>query len=113
MQLFKNNFGTLMVYASDEKTQDKKLKSIQIATKKTARMLNMNFEFIEFKKKFSKVFVYYGNGTDEPIPLYCDKGKKEKLQDICTTLRKMMFVLSFHPKHSALKRVRDSIITFS
>ena len=102
-----------MVYASNEKTQYKKLKSIQVATKKTASMLNMNFEFIKFKKNYSKIYVYYGNGTDEPIPLYCDKGKKEKLQDICTTLRKMMFVLSFHPKHSALKRVRDSIMTFS
>jgi hypothetical protein len=113
MQLFKNNFGKLMVYASDEETQYKTLESIRMATKKTAHLLNMNFEFIKFKKTYSKIYVYYDNGTDEPIPLYCDKGKKEKLQDICTTLRKMMFVLSFHPKHSGLKRVRDSIMTFS
>ena len=102
-----------MVYASDEETKYKTLESIRVATKKTARLLNMNFEFIKFKKTYSKIYVYYDNGNDEPIPLYCDKGKKEKLQDICTTLRKMMFVLSFHPKHSRLKRVRDSIMTFS
>ncbi len=102
-----------MVYSSYEETQGKKLESIQTATKKTARMLKMNFEFIKFKENYTKIFVYYDNGTDEPIPLYCDKGKKERTQDICTSLRKMMFVLSFHPKHSALKRVRNSIMTLS
>jgi hypothetical protein len=102
-----------MVYSSDEETQAKKLESIQTATKKTAQMLNMNFESIKFKDNYSKIFVYYDNGIDDPIPLYCDKGKKEKTRDICTSLRKMMFVLSFHPKHSALKHVRNSIMTLS
>ncbi len=102
-----------MVYSSNEETQVKKLESIQAATKKIAQMLKMNFEFIKFKESYSKVFVYYDNGTDEPIPLYCDKGRKERTQDICTSLRKMMFVLSFHPKHSTLKHVRNSIMSFS
>lgn len=102
-----------MIYASEEEAREKRLESIQIATKRTAQMLKMNFEFIKFKENYSKIFVYYDNGTDDPIPLYCDKGKKEKTQDICSSLRKMMFVLSFHPKHSALRRVRDSIMTLS
>lgn len=102
-----------MVYSSMEETRVKKLESIQTAAKKTAKMLRMNFESIQFKESYSKVFVYYDNGTDEPIPLYCDKGKKEKPQDICASLRKMMFVLSFHPKHSALRRVRTSIMSLS
>lgn len=102
-----------MVYSSNEEAQNKKLESIKLATKKTARLFNMNYELIKFKESYSKIFVYYDNGTDEPIPLYCDKGKKERIQDICSSLRKMMFVLSFHPKHSALKNVRNSIMTFS
>jgi hypothetical protein len=111
--MFKPNFGKLMVYSSNEETQVKKLESIQTAAKKTAQMLKMNFESIKFKESYSKVFVYYDNGTDEPIPLYCDKGKKERTQDICASLRKMMFVLSFHPKHSTLKHVRTSIMSLS
>ena len=102
-----------MIYASEEEMREKRLESIQIATKKTAQMLKMNFEFIKFKESYSKIFVYYDNGIDDPIPLYCDKGKKEKAQDICSSLRKMMFVLSFHPKHSVLRYVRDSIMTLS
>jgi len=102
-----------MVYSSNEKTQIKKLESIQLATKKTARMLNMDYELIEFKENYSKIFVYYDNGIDEPIPLYCDKGKKERIQDIFTSIRKIMFVLSFHPKHTALKQVRNSIMKLS
>ena len=70
-----------MVYSSNEETQIKKLESIQLATKKTARMLNMDYELIKFKENYSKIFVYYDNGIDDPIPLYCDKGKKEKIQD--------------------------------
>ena len=102
-----------MVYSSYEEAHNKKLESIKLATKKIAILFNMNFESIKFKENCSKIFVYYDNGTDEPIPLYCDKGKIERIQDICTSLRKMMFVLSFHPKHSALKHFRNSIMTLS
>ena len=113
MYLLKNNFGTLMVYASNEESQKRKLESIEIATKKTAQRLKMNFEFIKFKESFSKIYVYYDSGTGDPIPLYCDKGKKENTKDVCCSLRKMMFVLSFHPKHTALKNVRNKIMTLS
>ena len=102
-----------MVCSSNQESKNKKLEAIKLATRKTARLFNMNFESIQIKEDFSKVFVYYDNGTDEPIPLYCDKGKKERIQDICTSLRKMMFVLSFHPKHFALKYVRNSVMTLS
>jgi hypothetical protein len=102
-----------MVYSSNEETQIRKLESIQSATKKTARMLNMDYELIRFKENYSKIFVYYDNGKDDPIPLYCDKGKKEKTHEIVTRIRKMMFVLSFHPKHTPLKNVRNSIMKLS
>ena len=102
-----------MVCSSNKESQNKKLKAINLATRKTARLLNMSFESRQINENFSKVFVYYDNGTDEPIPIYCDKGKKERIQDICTILRKMMFVLSFHPKNFSLKYIRNSIMTLS
>lgn len=102
-----------MVYSSNEQTQIKKLEAIQLATKKTARMLNMDYKLIKFKENYSKIFVYYDNGIDDPIPLYCNKGKKEEPQEIFTSIRKMMFVLSFHPKHTALRNVRSSIMKLS
>lgn len=111
--MFRNNFGKLLVYASNDAVSKKRLKSVQMAAEKTAKLLNLEFEIVRFRKSFSQIYVYYENGDDEPIPLYCDKGKANDLQEICATLRKMVFVLSFHPKHSALKQVRGAIMRLS
>jgi hypothetical protein len=91
----------------------KRLASVRTATEKTAKLLNLEFEMVRFRNSFSQIYVYYENGDDEPIPLYCDKGKAGDLQEICATLRKMVFVLSFHPKHSALKQARSAIMRLS
>jgi hypothetical protein len=111
--LLKNNSGKLLVYASTGFPRKKRLASVRTATEETAKLLNLEFEMVRFRNSFSQIYVYYENGDDEPIPLYCDKGKAGDLQDICATLRKMVFVLSFHPKHSALKQVRDAIMRLS
>jgi hypothetical protein len=90
------------------------LASVRTATEKTAKLLNLEFEMVRFRNSFSQIYVYYECGDGgEPIPLYCDKGKVGDLQDICATLRKMVFVLSFHPKHSALKQARGAIMRLS
>jgi hypothetical protein len=111
--LLKNNSGKLLVYASTGVPRKKRLASVRTATEETAKLLNLEFEMVRFRNSFSQIYVYYENGDDEPIPLYCDKGKAGDLQDICATLRKMVFVLSFHPKHSALKQVRGAIMRLS
>ena len=111
--MFKNNFGKLLVYASTAAPNKKRLQSVRTATEKTAKLLNLEFEMIKFRKSFPQIYVYYENGDDKSIPLYCDKGKAGDLQDICATLRKMVFVLSFHPKHSILKQVRGAIMRLS
>ena len=112
--MFKNNFGKLLVYASTGAPNKKRLQSVRTATEKTAKLLNLEFEMVRFRKSFSQIYVYYECGDGgEPIPLYCDKGKAGDLQEICATLRKMVFVMSFHPKHSALKQVRGAIMRLS
>jgi len=35
------------------------------------------------------------------------------LEEICSALRSMIFVLSFHPKHSALRQMRKEILKLS
>ncbi len=111
--MFKNNFGKLLVYASTGASDRERLQSVRLATEKTAKLLNLEFGMVRFRKSFSQIYVYYENGYDEPIPLYCDKGKVGDLPEICATLRKMVFVLSFHPEHSALKQVRGAIMRLS
>ncbi len=108
--MHKNSFGKLLVYASDDASSKKRLESVCRAAEKTAKLLNLEFETVRFRKGFAQIYVYYENGDDEPIPLYCDKGKAGDLQEICATLRKMVFVLSFHPKYSALEQVRNGIM---
>jgi len=112
--MFKNNSGKLLVYASTDVPGKERLASVQTATEETAKLLNLDFGVVKFRNSASQIYVYYECGDgDEPVPLYCDKGKAGSLQEICTILRKMMFVLSFHPKHSALKQVRSAIMRAS
>jgi len=105
--------GKLLVYASTFKSHEKRLKSVSLAAEKMATVLRLNVEVVTFREKFTPIYVYYKNGDEEPIPIYCDKGGKPNMQKICAVLRNMMFVLSFHPKHSALRRIREDIRRFS
>jgi hypothetical protein len=84
-----------------------------MATKRMAKVFNLNMEIVTFHEEFAPIYVYYKNGDEEPIPLYCNKGEKSGIQEICATLRNMMFVLSFHPKHSSLKQFRKEIMQLS
>jgi hypothetical protein len=112
--MFKNNFGKLLVYASTGNPHRKRLQFVRTATEATAKRLNLDFEFIKFRKSSTPIYVYYESDDDgEPIPLYCDEGKAANLDEICAALRSMMFVLSFHPRHSALKQLRSEIMRLS
>lgn len=99
-----------MVYASNGAPHKKRLQSVKTATEETAKLLNLDFKMVRFKQQAAQIYVYYENGEDEPIPLYCDEGKRYDPENIRANLRRMMFVLSFHPKHSALRRMRSEII---
>jgi hypothetical protein len=86
---------------------------VSVAADKMAKLLKLPMEVVTFGEEFDPIYVYYKSGDGEPIPIYCDKGGKFGMQEIYKVLRKMMFVLSFHPKHSALKRIRKGVMLFS
>lgn len=111
--MFKNDFGKLMVYASNEASPKQRLQSVKTATEEMARKLNMNFEMVKQAKGAAPIYVYYENGDDEPIPLYCDEGKTGDLAEISSKIKNMIFVLSFHPRHAALKQARKTLFVFS
>ena len=109
-----NNFnGKLLVYASSFAFHQKRLESVSKAAEKMAKFLKLNVEIVKFKERFTSIYVYYKKGNEEPIPIYYDKGEEGDIQEICTTLRNMIFMLSFHPKHLALKQIRKEIMQFS
>jgi len=112
--MFKENCGKLMVYASTGVPSRKRLDSVRTAAKETAKRLNLDFEVVRFDRASSPIYVYYEeNDDEEPIPLYCDEGKMSGLEEISSKLRSMMFVLSFHPNHSALKEMRKELLKLS
>jgi hypothetical protein len=114
MAMFKENCGKLMVYSSTGVPCRKRLDSVKSAAQETAKRLNLDFEMVKFDKSASPIYVYYEETDgDEPIPLYCDEGKKSDLEEISSAIRSMMFVLSFHPKHSALRQMRKEILKLS
>ena len=102
-----------MVYASAAAPCKKRLQSVRTATEETARLLKLDFEMVNFGKRVEQIYVYYENGGDEPIPIYCDEGKQLNLWEIGANLKKMMFVLSFHPRHSALRQMRRELMEAS
>lgn len=108
-----NVIGKLLVYTSALDTCRNRLKSISIVTEKMAKALGLSVEFVTCQKELTPIYIYYASGDEEPIPVYCDKNEETSVQEICKNLRNMMFVLSFHPKHSALKQARKAIMQFS
>jgi hypothetical protein len=111
--MFDNSNGKLLVYASSFTPRESRLKPVSMAAEKMATLLKVDVEVKTFRKRFTSIYVYYKNGEEEPIPIYCNNGEKSDMREIYATLKNMMFVLSFHPKHSALKQVRKEIIHFS
>lgn len=111
--MLKNSLGKLMVYASVAAPSKKRLQSVRTAAEETARFLKLDFGMVNFGKRVSQIYVYYEDGEDEPIPIYCDEGKNLDLAEIEANLRKMMFVLSFHPRHSALRQMRRELMEAS
>jgi hypothetical protein len=111
--MFKSNSAKLMVYASEGLPSRERLASVRQAAKETAKRLNLDFELVRFERTDTPIYVYYEDSEGEPIPLYCDEGKISGLDEISNALRRMMFVLSFHPKHPALAQMRSELLKFS
>jgi len=112
--MFKENYGKLLVYASTGLPSKRRLESVRNAAQTTAKRLNLDFEMVKLNNASSPIYVYYEQSNDEePIPLYCDEGKMSDLDGILSALKNMMFVLSFHPKHSALAQMRGEILKLS
>ena len=102
-----------MIYASNGNPHRKRLESVRTATRQTAKRLNLDFGMVKLHAGEAPIYVYYEDDDDEPIPLYCDEGKMSGLDEISSALRSMMFVLSFHPKHAALREMRKEILKLS
>jgi hypothetical protein len=111
--LIRKSCGKLLVCGSSFSSGGKRLKSVSAAAERMAKKLNLDLEVVTFREKIAPIYVYFRNGDEEPIPIYCDKSEKSNIQEVCMVLRNMMFVLSFHPKHLALKKMRKEIMRFS
>ncbi len=105
--------GKLLVYASTFVSRNNRLRHVRVATERIATLLNLNLEVVKFQKEFTTIYVYYMSGENESIPIYRDNTRQTSEDDVYTTLRNMMFVLSFHPKHAALRQVRNAVMRFS
>lgn len=105
--------GKLLVYASDAVSHKRQLKFVSDAARKMATVLKLNFEVVILREKFMPIYVYYKNGDDEPVPIYCSNNEGFNINEVYASLRNMMFVLSFHPKHSVLRQIRKEIMKFS
>jgi hypothetical protein len=104
--------GKLTVYASTATLPEPRLRFVKVAAEKTAKQLNLNFDFIHQTNECGSIYVYYECSGEEPVPVYCDEGKSGDLEEIEAKIRNVMFVLSFHPRHAALKQARERLLHF-
>jgi hypothetical protein len=111
--VLRNDTGKLVLYATQISAWRQRFESVRLAAEKMANKLNLGFEVVPQQRQCPQIYVYYERGEEEPIPLYCDKGKTGDLPEIAAQLRNMMYVLSFHPRHTALARLRNSIMKLS
>jgi hypothetical protein len=111
--MYKTFMGKLLVYESTGLQSKERLEFVKTAAQQTAKRLNMEFDVVKFGKTGAPLYIYYECNEEEPVPLYCDEGKRADLREISSALRNMMFVLSFHPKHSALRQMRSEIVKLS
>jgi hypothetical protein len=111
--MLENCNGKLFVYAPSSACREKRLEPVSAAVEKMAKYLKLSFEVKTFSQKFKSIYVYYKNGGQEAIPIYCVGDEQASMEEICLRLRNMMFVLSFHPRHSALRQMRKGIMQFS
>jgi len=101
-----SNNGKFLIYASN---QHRRLKIVKPAVAKAAETLKLRIEVAQ-TKKLLPIYVYYRSEcSEEEIPVYCDWGKDGNEEDVYCAIKNMMFVLSFHPRHSALQTVRKEI----
>jgi hypothetical protein len=105
--------GKLLVYASGFSSREKRFSCVSVAAERMARLLKISFEVVTLGEEATPIYVYYKNGQEEPIPIYCDKGEEVTMKEVYAVLRRMMYVLSFHPRHSTLKAMRNEIIQLS
>ncbi len=106
------NRGKLLVYVSSVETRMERLKAVSTAVEKTARILNLEVEVVPFKGERASIYIYYNDDENEPVTLYCDNESDNSAEKVFTTLRSIMFVLSFHPKFSALKKIGEKLYAF-
>jgi len=108
--MYKNDSGKLTVYAS---APNQRLQSVRAAAEETAKQLNLSFKIVKQRHDSTPIYIYYECGDDEPIPIYCDEGKTGDFTEISSKIKSMMFVLSFHPRHAALKQARKAFSILS
>jgi len=101
----------LLVYTS--KSHCGSLRSVNVATERIASMLGIGYEVVNLGRENAPTCVYYQEGEGEAIPIFCDKDRRSKFDEIYTHLRNMIFVLSFHPKHSGLRQFRSQLMALS
>ncbi|MBC7130529.1 hypothetical protein H5T51_04840 [Candidatus Bathyarchaeota archaeon] len=112
--MFRHPRGRILVYASDRASCKKRLKPISLAARKIAKNLNLDMEIVTLKTRAAaSICVCYQNGNEEPIPLYQDRGRRTNFESVYKALRSMIFVLSFHPRYVALRKMRRKIMKFS
>ena len=100
--------GKLKIYSSNAPRPDR-LRIVDSAVSKVAGSLNFGLEHSN-RKDLLSIYVYYEGASGDEIPLYCDWGKQLAEDEVSHSIRSMMFVLSFHPQHSNLRRFRTNMV---
>lgn len=107
--------GKILVYTSTHATEldhEKRFKIVSSVVARLAETLRLEMEIVP-KNELLSIYVSYRNEQGEEIPMYLDWNKKWNERKVYNAIKSMMFVLSFHPKHSFLRVLRKDLMKLS
>lgn len=94
-----------LICASRFSRRKNRLKTVGRAVVRVAERLGVDIE-VYSRKNILSIFVYYMNGNNEEIPVYCDWGKTLNEEDVYHAIRSVIYALSFHPRYEVLQTIR-------
>jgi hypothetical protein len=105
--------GKLLIYAPNEtRMVFHEIEKVKSAAYRIARRLNLGVEVIQ-RIDLKSIWVYFESCNGELVPIYFNYGLSRREEEVYAKIRNMMFVLSFHPKFSGLKSIREEVIGLS
>jgi len=94
-----------LIYTPVSLRHNERSRIVSRATSRVAKRLGLTIEVAETNRVLSP-YVFYVKGDEEEVPVYCDWGKDWNEERIYSSIRSVVYALSFLLEYDNLQSVR-------